>query len=118
MPTASPRSSTPNGRCCRSSRPTAASSASAHATWNGEEGYILRLYVHPDHRGAGHGRELLAATRTALADRGVDRVNAMVLAANDDGNEFYERFGFERADESETVIDGESYRENRYVLDV
>jgi len=90
----------------------------AHATWNDDEGYILRLYVHPDHRGAGHGRELLAATRTALADRGVDRVSAMVLAANDGGNEFYERFGFERADESETVIDGESYRENRYVLDV
>ena len=92
----------------------------AHATWNDDEGegYILRLYVHPDHRGAGHGRELLAATRTALADRGVDRVNAMVLAANDNGNEFYEQFGFERADESETVIDGESYRENRYVLDV
>ncbi len=89
-----------------------------HATWNDDEGYILRLYVHPDRRGEGFGRELLTETRAALADRGVDRLNAMVLAANDSGNEFYERFGFERADESETVIDGDRYRENRYVLDV
>ncbi|PSQ34461.1 N-acetyltransferase [Halobacteriales archaeon QS_9_70_65] len=67
----------------------------------------------------------LDAERTLLSVvEADDRVVGFAHATwNDDegyilGNEFYERFGFERADESETVIDGESYRENRYVLDV
>ena len=90
----------------------------SHATWNDAEGYILRTYVHPDHRGEGFGRGLLTATRDALESRGVERVNAMVLAENGPGNAFYERFGFERVDRSETEVGGESYRENRYVLEL
>jgi ribosomal protein S18 acetylase RimI-like enzyme len=68
----------------------------AHATWeeSGTDGYILRLYVHPDHRGEGLGRALLERARADLSDHGIERVNAMVLAANDPGNAFYERFGF------------------------
>lgn len=91
----------------------------AHATWNEEEseGYILRIYVHPEHRNEGVGRELLERARADLSDHDLERINAMVLADNDPGNDFYERFGFERADESETVIGGETYRENRYVLE-
>ncbi|WP_336135058.1 GNAT family N-acetyltransferase [Natronomonas amylolytica] len=92
----------------------------AHATWNGSEaeGYILRLYVHPDHRGRGVGGELLEGTRQALAGYDVDRIHAMVLAENDPGNAFYERFGFERADESRTRIGEGTYQENRYVLEL
>lgn len=92
----------------------------AHATWNASEGaaYILRLYVHPDHRSRGVGAELLERTRKALSGYGVDRIHAMVLADNDPGNAFYERFGFERADESETQIGEETYQETRYVLEV
>jgi ribosomal protein S18 acetylase RimI-like enzyme len=91
----------------------------AHATWNDaeREGYILRIYVHPDHRRKDVGRELLEETRTELSEKGVDRINAMVLAENDPGNAFYERFGFDRVDESETTIGGETYLENRYVLE-
>lgn len=91
----------------------------AHATWSDadREGYILRLYVDPDHRRAGLGRELLDRTTAELADAGVRRVNAMVLSANEPGREFYERFGFEHADEQRTTIGGEQYPESRYVLD-
>jgi len=90
----------------------------AHATWNDEEdeGYILRLYVQPDARREGVGRELLDRTCAELTARDVDRINAMVLAENEPGNAFYERFGFEQSDESETRIGGETYRERRYVL--
>lgn len=90
----------------------------AHATWNDTEGegYILRIYVHPDHRQENIGRELLEQTCSALADQDIERINAMVLVENEPGNAFYKRFGFEHVDERETRIGGESYPENRYVL--
>lgn len=88
----------------------------SHATWNEAEGHILRIYVHPDHRREGHGRELLERTCTALTEQGAERINAMVLSENDPGNAFYERFGFEAVDEHETTIGDGSYRESRHVL--
>lgn len=92
----------------------------AHATWNASEGeaYILRLYVAPDYRNRGFGRELLERTCKRLADYDVDRIYGLVLAENDPGNAFYQEFGFERVDQSETHIGGETYQENRYVLEV
>ncbi len=87
-----------------------------HAMWSGDEGHVLRLYVHPDHRREGVGAALLDRTRTELFDRDIERIDAMVLADNDLGKAFYERFGFEVADESETTIGGERYRETRYTL--
>ncbi|KAB1187004.1 MULTISPECIES: GNAT family N-acetyltransferase [Haloferax] len=91
----------------------------AHATWSNDEheGYILRLYVHPDHRRQGVGSELLERIRGDLSTEGVDRINAMVLAENEPGNTFYEQFGFEFVDEAKTTIGGDSYRENRYALE-
>ena len=91
----------------------------AHATWSSDEGegYILRLYVHPDHRRQNVGHELLERTCADLSEAGVERINAMVLAENDPGNTFYEQFGFEFVDETQTTIGGDSYRENRYVLE-
>ncbi|WP_411965048.1 N-acetyltransferase family protein [Haloferax sp. YSMS24] len=91
----------------------------AHATWSSDEreGYILRLYVHPDYRRQNVGHELLNRTRTELSEEGVTRINAMVLAENEPGNNFYEQFGFEFVDETQTTIGGNAYRENRYVLE-
>lgn len=80
------------------------------------QGHLLRLYVHPDHRQQGLGRALLKRTCAALFDRGVARIRAMVLAANDLGNEFYREFGFERVAESETTVGGETYPEYTYEL--
>jgi ribosomal protein S18 acetylase RimI-like enzyme len=82
-----------------------------------DEGYVLRLYVHPDHRNRGFGRRLLERTREDLFEHGAERINAMVLAANEPGNAFYRSFGFEKVTEGETTIGGESYRENTYVLE-
>lgn len=90
----------------------------AHGSWNDDrEGYILRMYVHPEHRRENVGRELLEQTCAELDEQGAEQINAMVLAENTPGRTFYERFGFEKVDEQETTIGGESYREKRYVLD-
>lgn len=80
------------------------------------EGNLLRLYVHPDHRGEGVGTRLFEAVQQELFDRGAERLRAIVLAANEVGNGFYEHPGFERAGTSETVVGGETYTEHTYVL--
>jgi ribosomal protein S18 acetylase RimI-like enzyme len=87
----------------------------AHAVEDETGGTILRVYVAPDHRGDGIGSDLLERAREALADRGAERVRAMVLAENEPGNEFYRRFGFELRERNETRIGEESYRENVYI---
>lgn len=87
-----------------------------HAVWDGDEGYILRLYVDPAHRRAGIGSRLLERIQEQLFDQEIDRIKAMVLAANDLGNTYYRESGFEQVAQEETTIGGETYRENTYVL--
>lgn len=81
-------------------------------TWTGS---ILRLYVDPDRRGEGVGSTLLDDTIDELRDRDCDRVEAMVLSANEPGNEFYRGAGFERVATGETVIGDGHHEEHRYV---
>lgn len=88
--------------------------AFSHSVVDPPVGTVLRLYVDPDRRREGIGSRLLERTREELAARGVDRVQAMVLAANDPGAAFYQADGFERASTGETVIGGESYPEHVY----
>lgn len=90
-----------------------------HAVFDADrnEGNVLRLYVHPDHRGAGRGTELLDAIEEAMFERGAERIRAMVLAANEVGNAFYREAGFEREESAEVVIGGETYTENTYVVE-
>lgn len=87
-----------------------------HAVVEPNVGHLLRLYVHPDHRRGGVGRDLFHHAETLLFGRGVDRIEAMVLAENDAGNEFYRSLGFRQADTQETRIADETVAENRYVL--
>lgn len=89
----------------------------AHGYVDADVGHVLRLYVHPAERRAGAGEQLLSATVAALWERGVDEVNATVLAANEQGRAFYESLGFEQVDEAETTIGGETHPEIRYVLE-
>jgi ribosomal protein S18 acetylase RimI-like enzyme len=90
----------------------------AHAILDsGSEGYIMRLYVHPEHRGEGIGTALAERVRTDLFERGADRVHAMVLADNDLGNAFYRDLDFERTAEATTTIGGESFREYTYTVE-
>jgi len=86
----------------------------AHGIWARRTGHMLRVYVAPDHRGQGIGGTLLATLRDSLLKRGSDHIQAMVLAENEPGNEFYRQAGFEKVDEGETTIGGEAYTENVY----
>lgn len=92
----------------------------SHSAWSDEEytdpnvGTILRLYVDPDHRRRGIGSRLLEATTTALTERGIERIEAMVLAANEPGNDFYRAADFEQIETGETVIGEKTYPENIY----
>ncbi|MFC6837156.1 GNAT family N-acetyltransferase [Halomarina ordinaria] len=90
----------------------------AHAVVHGDTGTVLRLYVEPDRRRTGVGTQLLEATCEELAARGVERVQAMTLAANDPGTAFYEANGFERTSKGTTTIGGESYPEHVYTRPV
>ncbi len=81
-------------------------------------GDILRLYVHPDYRGDGIGRQLFEAVRDKLTNNGVKQLHAMVLAENEVGNEFYRSFGFELDDTEDIVIGGEHCQENTLVLEL
>lgn len=91
----------------------------AHATFEPDErtGTILRVYVDPDHRGAGIGSDLLTETRDRLFGQGVEHISAMVLAANDVGNEFYQAFSFEQTATEPVTIGTESYEERTYTLE-
>lgn len=58
-------------------------------------GYIDFLGVAPGARGRGHGRALIAAAMTALADRDVPTANLTVRAGNDRARALYASLGFE-----------------------
>jgi len=89
----------------------------AHGYVDGETGHVLRLYVHPEERRSGAGGQVLAATVGALVERGSERVDATVLAANEQGRAFYESQGFEEVAVAETTIGGETHPECRYRLE-
>lgn len=69
--------------------PVAFSQAHLVETPAGTVGEIRWLHVDPHHRSTGIGTELLDRTRAALEDRGVARINALVLADYATGNAFY-----------------------------
>ncbi|NIB98885.1 GNAT family N-acetyltransferase [Halobacterium sp. R2-5] len=76
---------------------------------------IQWLHVHPDHRGRGFGGRLLERTEAALFERTANRVEGRVLAANEEGNEFYQASGYARTGERTLDIGGDSYTEHLYV---
>lgn len=90
----------------------------AHAVLAEDEGTILRIYVHPKARRRGIGRALFERTRDELQRHDIDHLNAMVLADNDLGNEFYTDLDLELTEKGETMIGDESFEENRYTLDL
>lgn len=88
-----------------------------HGVCQDDEGDVLRLYVHPDRWHEGIGTALHERLRDDLLDLNMKRMRAMVLADNAVGNEFYRDLGFDRTDEAEVDIGGESYAENVYTLE-
>lgn len=67
-----------------------------HAEDSEDEGWgeIYSIYVHPDHWGDGHGRELLVAGESTLIGKGHHRALLWVLQRNERGRRFYERQGW------------------------
>lgn len=69
------------------------------------------LHVHPEHRGRGIGDDLLRRAETELLERGAERLEGRVLAANEAGGEFYEGEGFSEIGDRTVEIGGEEFRE-------
>ena len=89
-----------------------------HGIVQGEEGDVLRMYVHPDHQGEGIGTALHERLYERLEDADIERIRALDLASNDAARAFYESLGFEETDEGTVRIDNEEYGEAVYTLDL
>ncbi|HVF21384.1 MAG TPA: GNAT family N-acetyltransferase [Mycobacteriales bacterium] len=66
----------------------------SYSTWRGRHGvYLEDLYVQPAHRGAGHGKALLAALAAEAVRTGCARVEWSVLDWNTPAIDFYASLG-------------------------
>ncbi|MEP6696092.1 MAG: GNAT family N-acetyltransferase [Pseudonocardiales bacterium] len=71
-----------------------------YSTWRGVHGiYLEDLYVRPEARQAGLGRQLLAALAAICLERGYGRIEWWVLDWNSPALEFYRRIGAVPMDE-------------------
>ncbi|SFC29265.1 L-amino acid N-acyltransferase YncA [Halobiforma haloterrestris] len=89
-----------------------------HGVVQGDEGDVLRMFVHPDHQREGVGTALHERLRDDLEDFNMKRMRAIDFASNDGGRAFYERLGFERTGEGEVEIGGEERKEVVYTLEL
>src|ERR687894_2027814 len=70
------------------------------STWRGTHGiYLEDLYVQPQHRGKGLGKELLRTLAALCVDRGYSRLEWSVLDWNTPSIEFYKAAGAVPMDE-------------------
>lgn len=81
-----------------------------HANQAGPAVTILRLHVHPDHRGNGVTEALLEAIDTEVHEAD-EPLRATVLEANDQMMAFYADQGFEQVDTERTTIGGSQHPE-------
>jgi ribosomal protein S18 acetylase RimI-like enzyme len=66
------------------------------AGWDGWRASLYRLAVHPDHRRQGISRTLLDTAHARFAAVGGRRADAMVLVANESGQQAWAAAGYER----------------------
>jgi ribosomal protein S18 acetylase RimI-like enzyme len=64
------------------------------AGYEGHRGWVNYLAVHPDARGAGHGRDLMAEAEALLLERGCPKVNFRVRGDNTAALAFYAAIGY------------------------
>jgi GNAT superfamily N-acetyltransferase len=70
------------------------------STWQGKPGLWLEdLFVEPEHRGSGLGRDLLVSLATICVDRGWTRFEWWVLDWNEPAQGFYRSLGARPEDE-------------------
>ncbi len=71
-----------------------------YSTWVGRHGiYLEDLYVRPELRGAGYGRQFLAELAALCVERGYGRLEWSVLDWNEPARGFYARLGAEPMDD-------------------
>lgn len=70
-------------------------------------GTLRWLHVAPDARGQGVGTRLFEELSDSLRHAGADRLRARVLAENSEGEEFVERFGFSKVENTTVEIGDE-----------
>lgn len=81
---------------------------------DGERGEIIWLHVDPIERGQGVGTELFERMLAKLRERVVEEIQVMVLAQNQEGGEFVERFDFKPSGQREYKFGGEPLRAEIY----
>ncbi|WP_049996144.1 GNAT family N-acetyltransferase [Halococcus sediminicola] len=78
------------------------------------EGAIRWLFVDPEHRGKGIGTRLFETAIETLHKQDVERIEASTFEANREGDQFFERLGFEQTDDRQVEVAGESLVEHVY----
>ncbi len=68
--------------------------ASAMGGYDGHRGWVNYLAVHPDARGAGHGRDLMNEVESLLLARGCPKINLQVRGDNTEAIAFYAAIGY------------------------
>jgi ribosomal protein S18 acetylase RimI-like enzyme len=69
--------------------------ASAMVGHDGHRGTVYYVSVHPDRRGLGFGREIMAAAEDWLRRQGIWKLNLMVRSDNAEVVAFYQSLGYE-----------------------
>ena len=65
---------------------------------DGHRGWVYYLASHPEHRGQGIGRALMAACEAWLVERGLPKIQVMVRSDNTPVLDFYAHLGYEPQD--------------------
>ena len=68
--------------------------ASIMGGYDGHRGWVNYLGVHPDARGAGHGRTMMGEAEALLLARGCPKVNLQVRGDNAEALAFYAAIGY------------------------
>lgn len=82
------------------------------STFRGERGvYLEDIYIRPQFRGGGGGKQMLKAVAARAAERGFERIDFMVLDWNTPAIEFYKKLGAEcNDDETHFKFAGAAFR--------
>jgi ribosomal protein S18 acetylase RimI-like enzyme len=75
--------------------------ASVMVGHDGHRGWVYYVAIDPEHRGKGHGREIMNAAEQWLRQRGIEKLMLLVRSDNTKVQAFYESLGY---DAQERVI--------------
>jgi ribosomal protein S18 acetylase RimI-like enzyme len=75
--------------------------ASVMVGHDGHRGWVYYVAIDPEHRGKGHGREIMNAAEQWLRQRGIEKLMLLVRSDNTKVQAFYEQLGY---DAQERVI--------------